>query len=457
MNRFPPEIISRIARCFMCENPTEDMGSMIPLTHVCRYWRESIISTPGNWTRVSSKSKGLAALSLQRAKAAPLEICLDMRQVRESPGFSDLIGSHIQNVGTLRIDHISTIEEFTQTLPNFPQSIPSLRSLVLVSEPGYPNWDWSVEPVGLLSPALTHLSLRSIDLYPPFPHLRTLTDLSLQYNGFNLHLDILLDFFEGNRLLERADLKIRFTEPSLRNSRRRAAIMNRLQSLTVASVDAMDSNALISNIALQKGAHLTMTLYNRNAGLDDLLSVISMTHLSNLQSPTRMEYHPDRRTIRLLGPNGSLSFVARGLENPFPRLPPPCITDVQTFRLVRRPTRSQTSDIIFSPSSLPALETLVIECEVTLSHLFSTLFSNPPSSPRLKTIAFLDCDLDEDFMKELTQFAFNRKNTASAWLYRVVIINSKGILPRFACIDALGRYVPVVDVRVGKELPADLM
>ena len=279
MNRFPPEIISRIARCFMCENPTEDMGSMIPLTHVCRYWRESIISTPGNWTRISSKSKGLAALSLQRAKAAPLEICLDMRQVRESPDFSNLIGPHIQNIGTLRIDHISTIEEFTQTLPNFPQSIPSLRSLVLVSEPGYPNWDWSVEPVGLLSPALTHLSLRSIDLYPPFPHLRTLTDLSLQYNGFNLHLDILLDFFEGNRLLERADLKIRFTEPSLRNSRRRAAIMNRLQSLTVASVDAMDSNALISNIALQKGAHLTMTLYNRNAGLDDLLSVISMTHL----------------------------------------------------------------------------------------------------------------------------------------------------------------------------------
>ena len=429
---------------------------MIPLTHVCRYWRESIISTPGNWTRISSKSMDLAALNLQRAKAAPLEICLDMHQVGGSPGFSDLIGPHIQNAENLRIDHISTIEEFTQALPNFPQSIPSLRSLTLVSEPGYPDWDWSTKPVGLLSPALTYLSLRSIALYPPFPHLRTLTDLSLRYHGFNLPLDILLDFLEGNPLLKRATLHIRFTEPCLRNSRRQVAIRNRLQNLTIISVNAMDSNALISNIALQKGAHLTMTLYDRNAGLDDLLSVISMTHLPNLQSPTRMEYHPDRRTTRLLGPNGSLSFVALGLENPFPMLPPSCITDVRTFRLVRRPTRPQANDIIFSTSSLPALETLVIECEVAVSHLFSALFSDPPSSSRLKTIAFLDCNLDGDFMKELTQFAFNRKNTTSAWLYRVVIINSKGILPRFACIDALGRHVPVVDVRIGKELPADL-
>lgn len=74
----------------------------------------------------------------------------------------------------------------------------------------------------------------------------------------------------------------------------------------------------------------------------------------------------------------------------------------------------------------------------------------------MKTLAFLDCDLDEGFMEKLTWFVCNRRNTASAWLYRVVIVNSKGNLPSVDSIDALGKHVPVVDVRVGKELPSDL-
>ena len=430
---------------------------MIPLTHVCRYWRESIISTPENWTRISSRSKSLAALSLQRAKAAPLKICLDMNQVGKIPGFSDLITSYIRNAETLRVDSLSTVEELAQTLPNFPRWIPGLRSLTLVSEPGHPDWDWTVEPVGLLSPALTHLSLMYIPLYPPFPHLRTLTDLTLRHYRFNLHLDILLDFLEENRLLERAALNIRFTEPSLRSSRRQVAIRNRLRSLAITSADAMDGIALISNIALQRGAHLEIVLYDHNAGLNVVLSVISTVHLSNLQSPTHMEYNPDYRIIRLFGPNGSFSFKAFGLGDPFEGFPPPYLTKFRVFHLIRRTPRSLNDRVVFPPSSLPALETFSIECEIAVSHLFSALFSDPSSSPSLKILAFLDCDIDEGFMEELTRFASNHKKTTSAWLYRVVIVNSKGALPTIPSVDKLGEYVPVVDVRIGTKLPVDLM
>ena len=220
----------------------------------------------------------------------------------------------------------------------------------------------------------------------------------------------------------------------------------------------MDGHVLISNIALQKGAHLEIYLHDKSAGSDHLLSIISMTHLSNLLSPTLMEYNPDCRSIRLLGPNGSFSFVALGLENPFAGFPRSHLTSVRVFRIRRMPeSLLPISPVTFPPSYFPALETLCVECEVAVSHLLSVLFSNLSSSPSLKSLAFLDCDLAKDFMEELMRFASSREKTTSARLHRVIIVNSKGKLPDVASIDALGKHVPVVDARIGKELPADLV
>jgi len=73
VNRLLPETLSRIARLTVNEDAI-DTGSIVPLTHVCRYWRESIVSTPGNWTLVSSERFGLAGLSMERCLAVPLEL-----------------------------------------------------------------------------------------------------------------------------------------------------------------------------------------------------------------------------------------------------------------------------------------------------------------------------------------------------------------------------------------------
>ncbi|KAF9777977.1 hypothetical protein BJ322DRAFT_987173, partial [Thelephora terrestris] len=71
VNRMPPEILSQVAR-YLIKDKNVDAISIVPLTHVCRYWRESIISTPSNWTLISNKNKDMTAACLQRAKAAPL-------------------------------------------------------------------------------------------------------------------------------------------------------------------------------------------------------------------------------------------------------------------------------------------------------------------------------------------------------------------------------------------------
>ena len=124
--------------------------------------------------------------------------------------------------------------------------------------------------------------------------------------------------------------------------------------------------------------------------------------------------------------------------------------------LAQREPRTNLALITFPPPALPALGTLAIERETAVSHPLSALFADPSASTSLKTIAFLDCHLDEVYMEALTKFASDHKNTTSAWLYRILIVASGQNLPNFTLVDALGGCVPIVDVRVGKTLPIDL-
>ena len=84
VNWLPPEILSQIARD-VPEEQDKDARTIIPLTYVCRYWRDSIISIPENWTLISTRSRGLVVLSFERAKAAPLKLYLVMKNPTGSP------------------------------------------------------------------------------------------------------------------------------------------------------------------------------------------------------------------------------------------------------------------------------------------------------------------------------------------------------------------------------------
>jgi len=100
----------------------------------------------------------------------------------------------------------------------------------------------------------------------------------------------------------------------------------------------MDGKALISNIALSKGAELEVKdngCDDTPIGVIDVLSGISTTHLLNLSSPSFMEYYAGTtRRIRLLGLNGTASFSSQPGSYPpseeFPRLP---LTNVRRFHL----------------------------------------------------------------------------------------------------------------------------
>ena len=466
VNRLPPEILSRIARDVPHKYSNIDAQRIIPLTHVCRYWRASIVSIPGNWTLISSCSKLLAALSLERARAAPLEVSLFMNEVREQPGFTDSLIPYLQNVDTLRISELTTVEEFTQTLPNFPHSTPNLRSLELSLSDEAQNWDPYVDPFGLFPSTLSDLSLHDIPLYPSFLNIRTLTQFAFHNQKFILPLDTLSTILEGNRALESVTLMNHFPEIELplQHPQRRAAIGDRLRYLRVHCWNAVvDAQILISTISLRRGAHLEISS-GGDIGLDEILAGISTTHLANLPGPAFMEYESHPREIRLHGPNGTFSFNNFDGLGPlfieFSVLPP--LTDIREFRFIHRTLLIPPPGPEFSHrlTSFPALETLAIECDIEydtdLSEALAPLMSNSSGHPSLKTLAFLNCVISDEFMEGLTQFASTRMNTALARLHRVVIVHRDGKFPKAVSIRALQGIVPVVDVRFGKELPADL-
>ena len=414
------------------------------------------MSTPENWTMISNYRRNVAVLSLERAKAAPLEISLNMAKVREDPQFFDLLAPHFQNTEILRISGLSTIGDLSFFIQH---PMDNLRSLALSDLPGVGNWDRSIDPFESSAHALRYLKLFQVPLYPSFLNLRTLTELDLYDSRCNLHLDTILDFMEGNDSLKSARLEIWFTEPSLRNSRRQAPIQNQLQYLRIGSKDMMDGQALISGIALSKGAKLEFHCIKK-AVVHSVLTSISTTHLSNLLSPTFMRYCVRPRTIELHGPNGAGSFST--LSNSgipfeeFPRLP---LTNIRQFHFgswgwgVFRPPPDPMA--FHHLTFFPALEAFIL-CGVNPSHHLSTLLSNPSVLPSLNTLAFSNCDLTQEFMEGLTRFASDRKRTTSAWLHRVVIIHSDGILPNITSIRGLRSHVPVVDVRIAEGLPTDL-
>lgn len=369
---------------------------------------------------------------------------------------------YIKNIASLQVMNPTTIDTLRQALPDFPRSMPNLRSLEFGSYPGL-YWDRSVDPFKSLASTIRRINLAHVPLYPSILRLKSLTELTYTNPQFDLSLATLLDLLEENPSLERMTLAICFKHPSLHSSRRRTPVENRLEYLSIRYQNATDGRALISNIALRRGAHLNLVNSAGGKGLNDVLSFVPAVSLSNLRSPTSIEYRSFVRDIQLFGTNGGFSLRGTSIcdsGTPFMELPLLPLTKVREFRLMHRTpeemSRTKVDPQVFPPSHFPALETLAVDCETSVSHLLSALFSSPSSLPSLNTLAFLNCNLDEDFMEELTQYASNRKETTSAWLHRVVIVNPDGVFPRIDSIRTLGGHVPVVDVRVGTELPKDL-
>ena len=71
INKLPPEILSKIFEYHTHELP------LVGATHVCRYWRSVLISSPSFWTCLQFRSVNRTLAYLERSKAAPIDILIN--------------------------------------------------------------------------------------------------------------------------------------------------------------------------------------------------------------------------------------------------------------------------------------------------------------------------------------------------------------------------------------------
>ena len=172
VNRLPPEILSRV---LLYRDREQDI---VVATHVCQYWRSTLISTPSLWTFIQFQSAGdidRAVAYLERSKALTVDISmeLDSSQDLDVPRY---FAPHMSRTRSFAISGRFDAFTVSSLLTN---PVPSLEHLKLHTE---------VSPVGTLdnflarqAPLLPSAIFDGIcpALQSPFP-LPSLTVLSLR-------------------------------------------------------------------------------------------------------------------------------------------------------------------------------------------------------------------------------------------------------------------------------------
>jgi hypothetical protein len=454
INRLPPEVLASCATFVSDADPRP----IVPLTHVCRYWRESVTSNPRSWASISTGWKELTPLCLERAGAIPLAVDLTVPDVEEDGAFLNGLLPHVSRIGSLRLTGHSSVETVKDELPGFFASpMLELTSLELqqTEEPIqlFPPDDATVPPPFRNVSKLRSLSLTQTPLYPTLFTIGSLVELKLTVYIIPFHFPTLLVLLDSNRGLELVVLDIQFATGSVETTPARKVPLARLHHLSITCTGPTDARGLLSCISLPSGIRLEVLC----SGSDPLDAYLPLppTPIQTVLAPiTVVKFRPSPRELHLSGNSGLLFFRSRASRRE-PELHLFSTTSVREFHMG---TTSWSLIPMFLPPALrqsPALETLIFTGASASwgAGAFDSLATQPLLCPYLKTIAFFNCRLVPEVMRAFEDVIAKRKDVATARLYRVIIVNSAEPLPDYALIQRLRKHVPCVDVRMDDKLP----
>ena len=450
MNRLPPEVLALCAAFVSHADPRP----IVPLTHVCRYWRKAITSSPRNWASISTGWKRLVPLCLERAGAVNLTVNITVSETRGI--FLRALSPRVSRISHLSLTGYPSIEDAADDIPASP--MPNLTSLELEqtvqpAEP-FPSNETSAPPLFQNVSNLKSLHLTRIPLYPAVFSITSLVELKLVGYTTPFPFGRFIGFLRSNPDLEVIVLDCPFAGVPVRIPPTEIISLVRLRQLSFTCAEAIDARGLISSISFPRGISLELSSPRANQGADLSLFLPSPpTEIRELLTPiTTIKYLATPRALQLSGNNSSFSFRYPQTSLNLGRdLSLFTTTAVREFHVEISPCR----EYLFWPLSLfPALETLVL---VNIAFFpfrgLAFLAGEPVVCPSLKTIAFFDCGVASGVVEELETMVARRNNSTAAWLYRVVIVSSTGTLPNRELIHRLRQFVPCVDVRIAEKLP----
>lgn len=200
-HRLPPEILGAVASNFK-----EDHRSLNTATHLCQYWRSTLLSFPRLWTHIGFGDEKRALAFVERSKSLPASISFGR--------YPPTVTRELSTTFTNRL--VSLQGTADNSMGRFlVQPLPLLQGLVVV-EPGGPSHRMYSEQMPEL-PSVRSLTITDVScLLFCVPNL-TYFCFRLVFNPFTtppMFVDGLLALFLGCPLLETVFLV--YGDPSIR-------------------------------------------------------------------------------------------------------------------------------------------------------------------------------------------------------------------------------------------------
>jgi len=260
VNRLPPEVLTSCATFVSDADPRP----IVPLTHVCRYWRSSINSNPRSWASISTGWKRLAPLCLERAGAIPLAVDIMVPDVNGNSNFLQALIPHVARISHLSLTGYPSIGVVADDPPGFFASpMPDLTSLELqqAAEPDelFPPSEAPAPPVFQSVSGLKSLHLTRTPLYRALFGIASLVELKLLGYTNPFHFETFMGFLGSNPDLETVALDVRFVEGSIGTTPLRMTSLPRLRHLSVTCAEPIDAKGLLSSVSLPRGTHLEVS------------------------------------------------------------------------------------------------------------------------------------------------------------------------------------------------------
>lgn len=374
INRIPPEVLSLIPDYHDGDYPQQDL---IALTHVCRRWRDILISRPSLWTLLDFLDVDKTRTYIERSRTSPLEIFLEREPGRTHTYLDDAFSLVIPHIHRVKLLQVCTAA-FPDALQHFRCHTPLLEGLYIeINDPRSPVLDNTFFNGDLSS--LRSLSLHRVTTLLPWDNLANLTFFYLasctQRDNFATQL---LDFFDSAPLLEKVTLmsstpKLSSVPPG------RIVSLPHLRKLIIMARPA--PSIILNHLSIPTGASLILQFSSRGgkSPFFDYLPNIS-PNLGNLAHITAVNlYFGDVKCARLNGPSGGIHLSASWEHR---RSVSSYTTDDIILRSLDTPIFPTTQRLAVSKYKHPR------PAEITKCPVFRTL----SSAPDLRALTLAECN-----------------------------------------------------------------
>ena len=252
INCLPPEVLSAIPTYWVADS----QGDMIRATHVCRYWRTTLIGSPGLWNNVKSGNEARMRAYIHRSQSYPLSV--EIKHPGQENILSDAVFFRMRAL-TLNLP----MANLTRHLRRLASPTPMLEDLSITAadSPEYPP---VLEAGDFFVLSRLHLDGVSLNfLYLPIPRLRV---LHLENLENNIRTPDFLQFLERTPWLEELSL-VNAGPRGGREPPERVVSLRSLRNLTLQG--PVIKSKLLQHLALPASAdiHLTGRFNQRRHGL----------------------------------------------------------------------------------------------------------------------------------------------------------------------------------------------